>query len=137
MSWSISALLCPALWTGCPGPSSPLLGIQMRCWRLESGQGKWGNVSKWIMCVYLLVSCIFLLFFSIVFFYAIASHITYPGVLLKIWLKQGKEKKTAGKEKRLPARILEKARKHLSQQNSTKKSVNVRGERPQFYKKGQ
>ena len=64
------------------------------------------------------------------------------GVELRIWLKQGKEKaqtrkgkKTAGKEKRLLTRILEKACKRLSQQNSTKKCVNVRGERPQFYKK--
>ena len=64
------------------------------------------------------------------------------GVELRIWLKQGKEKaqtrkgkKTAGKEKRLLARILEKARKRLSRQNSTKKCVNVRGKRPQFYKK--
>ena len=54
-----------------------------------------------------------------------------PGVELRIWLKQGKEKaqtrkgkktagkekKTAGKEKRLLARILEKARKRLSRQN--------------------
>ena len=51
------------------------------------------------------------------------------GVLLKIWLKQGKEK-------RLLARILnffEKARKRLSRQNSTKKCVNVRGKRPRFY----
>ena len=62
------------------------------------------------------------------------------GVPLRIWLKQGKEKaqtrkgkKTAGKEKRLLARILEKARKRLSRQNSTKKCVNVRGKRPQFY----
>ena len=46
-----------------------------------------------------------------------------PGLLLRIWLKQGKEKK-------LPARILkilEKARKRLSRKNSTKKCVNVRG----------
>ena len=57
-----------------------------------------------------------------------------PGVELRIWLKQGKEKaqtrkgkKTAGKEKRLLARILEKAHKRLSRQNSTKKCVNVRG----------
>ena len=41
-----------------------------------------------------------------------------PGVLLRIWLKQGKEK-------RLLARILGKARKRLSRQNSTKKCVNV------------
>ena len=41
------------------------------------------------------------------------------GVLLRIWLKQGKEK-------RLLARILEKARKRLSRQNSTKKCVSVR-----------
>ena len=46
-----------------------------------------------------------------------------------------KGKNTAGKEKRQLARILEKARKRLSRQNSTKKCVNVRGERPQFYKK--
>ena len=37
----------------------------------------------------------------------------------------GKEKKTAGKEKRLLTGILEKARKRLSRQNSTKKCVNV------------
>ena len=64
------------------------------------------------------------------------------GVELRIWLKQGKEKaqtrkgkKTAGKEKRLLARILEKASKRLSRRNSAKKCVNVRGKRPQFYKK--
>ena len=74
-----------------------------------------------------------------------------PGVELRIWLKQGKEKaqtrkgkKTAGKEKRLLARkkrllarILEKARKRLSQQNSTKKCVNVRGEKASILQKGQ
>ena len=46
-----------------------------------------------------------------------------------------KGKKTVSKEKRLLARILEKAHKRLSRQNSTKKCVNVRGKRPQFYKK--
>ena len=67
-----------------------------------------------------------------------------PGVELRIWLKQGKEKaqtrkgkKTAGKEKRLLARILEKARKRLSRQNSTKKCVNVRGEKASILQKGQ
>ena len=66
------------------------------------------------------------------------------GVELGIWLKQGKEKaqtrkgkKTAGKEKRLLARILEKARKRLSRQNSTKKCVNVRGEKASILQKGQ
>ena len=66
------------------------------------------------------------------------------GVELRIWLKQGKEKaqtrkgkKTAGKEKRLLARILEKARKRLSRQNSTKKCVNVRGEKASILQKGQ
>ena len=47
-----------------------------------------------------------------------------PGVLLRIWLKQGKEK-------RLLARILEileKARKRLSRQNSTKKCAEKRPE---------
>jgi len=65
-------------------------------------------------------------------------------VELRIWLKQGKEKaqtrkgkKTAGKEKRLLARILEKARKRLSRQNSTKKCVNVRGEKASIPQKGQ
>ena len=46
------------------------------------------------------------------------------GVLLRIWLKQGKEK-------RLLARILEileKARKRLSRQNSTKKCEEKRPE---------
>ena len=50
----------------------------------------------------------------------------WAGVVLRIWLKQGKEK-------RLLARILkflEKARKRLSRQNSTKKCVNVRGKSP-------
>ena len=65
------------------------------------------------------------------------------GVELRIWLKQGKEKaqtrkgkKTAGKEKRLLARILEKARKRLSRQNSTKKCVNV-GEKTCILQKAQ
>ena len=44
---------------------------------------------------------------------------TPAGVLLKNWLKQRKEK-------RLLARILEKARKRLSRQNSTKKCVYSR-----------
>ena len=50
----------------------------------------------------------------------------WAGVVLRIWLKQGKEK-------RLLARILkflEKARKRLSRQNSTKKCINVRGKSP-------
>ena len=54
-----------------------------------------------------------------------------PGLLLRIWLKQGKEKK-------LPARILkilEKARKRLSRQNSTIKVRKCEGKRPEFYKK--
>ena len=42
-----------------------------------------------------------------------------PGVELRFWFKQGKEK-------RLPARILAKARKCLSRQNSIKKCVNVK-----------
>ena len=53
------------------------------------------------------------------------------GLLLRIWLKQGKEKK-------LPARILkilEKARKRLSRQNSTIKVRKCEGKRPEFYKK--
>ena len=41
------------------------------------------------------------------------------GLLLRFWLRQGKEK-------RLLARILTKARKRLSRQNSTKKCVNLR-----------
>ena len=48
-------------------------------------------------------------------------NLANPGVLLRIWLKQGKEK-------RLLARILEileKARERLSRQNSTKKCVKV------------
>ena len=73
------------------------------------------------------------------------------GVELRIWLKQGKEKaqtrkgkKTTGKEKRLLARkkrlltrILEKARKRLSRQNSTKKCIHVRGEKASILQKGQ
>ena len=50
-----------------------------------------------------------------------------PGVLLRIRLKQGKEK-------RLLARILEileKARKRLSRQNSTKKVRKCEGKRPE------
>ena len=50
-----------------------------------------------------------------------ASKYMCTGVLLRIWLKQGKEK-------RLLARILEileNARKRLSRQNSTKKCVKV------------
>ena len=52
-------------------------------------------------------------------------------MLLKIWLKQGKEK-------RLLARILnflEKARKRLSRQNSTIKVRKCEVKRPEFYKK--
>ena len=54
-----------------------------------------------------------------------------PGVLLKIWLKQGKEKG-------LLARILkclEKARKRLSRRNSTIKVRKCEEKRPEFYKK--
>ena len=57
----------------------------------------------------------------------------HSGVLLRIWLKQGKEK-------RLLARILEileKARKRLSRQNSTKKCVNVRKKDLNFTNVGQ
>jgi len=43
-------------------------------------------------------------------------------VLLRIWLKQGKEKKLLARI----LEILEKARKRPSRQNSTKKCVNVR-----------
>ena len=53
------------------------------------------------------------------------------GVELRIWLKQGKEK-------RLLARILkflEKARKRLSRQNSTKKCVNLTKKVCKFDKK--
>ena len=77
------------------------------------------------------------------------------GLLLRIWLKQGKEKKLLARI----LKILEKVRKRLSRQNSTKKCVNsikkfvnltkkcvnVRkmwrkktkmwGKRPEFYKK--
>ena len=71
------------------------------------------------------------------------GRLSQPGVKLRIWLKSKenaqtrKGKKTAGKEKRLLARILEKARKRLSQQNSTKKCVNVRGEKASILQKGQ
>ena len=54
-----------------------------------------------------------------------------PGLLLRIWLKQGKEK-------RLLARILkflEKARKRLSRQNSTIKVRKCERKKPGFYKK--
>jgi len=53
-----------------------------------------------------------------------------PGVVLRIWLIQGKEK-------RLLARILEileKARKRLSRQNSTIKVRKCEEKRPEFYK---
>ena len=70
--------------------------------------------------------------------------ICVSGVELRIWLKQGKEKaqtrkgkKTAGKEKRLLARILEKAGKRLSRQNLTKKCVNVRGGQASILQKRQ
>ena len=43
-----------------------------------------------------------------------------PGVELRIWLKQGKEKRLLARI----LKILEKARKRLSRQNSTKKCVN-------------
>ena len=52
------------------------------------------------------------------------------GVVLRIWLIQGKEK-------RLLARILEileKARKRLSRQNSTIKVRKCEEKRPEFYK---
>ena len=55
---------------------------------------------------------------------------TDAGVVLRIWLIQGKEK-------RLMARILEileKARKHLSRQNSTIKVRKCEEKRPEFYK---
>jgi len=57
--------------------------------------------------------------------FAMGNH---SGLLLRIWLKQGKEKK-------LPARILkilEKARKRLSRQNSTIKVRKCEGKRPEF-----
>ena len=53
-----------------------------------------------------------------------------PGVVLRIWLIQGKEK-------RLLARILEileKARKRLSRQNSTIKVRKCEEKKPEFYK---
>ena len=59
------------------------------------------------------------------------NQINGTGVLLKIWLKQGKEKG-------LLARILnflEKARKRLSRQNSTIKVRKCEEKRPEFYKK--
>ena len=49
------------------------------------------------------------------------------GVELKIWLKQGKEKRLPARKKRLLARILTKARKCLLRQNATKLCVNMWG----------
>ena len=57
--------------------------------------------------------------------------VSKTGVVLRIWLIQGKEK-------RLLARILEileKARKRLSRQNSTIKVRKCEEKRPEFYKK--
>ena len=60
-----------------------------------------------------------------------ADPTSTSGVLLRIWLKQGKEKRQLARI----LEILEKARKRLSRQNSTKKCVNVREKRPEFYTK--
>ena len=61
----------------------------------------------------------------------ISLQVIWPGVPLRIWLKQGKERI-------LLARILEfleKARKRLSRQNSTIKVRKCEEKRPEFTKK--
>ena len=55
------------------------------------------------------------------------SHLLVPqGWNSEFGSNKVRKKLKQGKEKRLLARILEKARKSLSRQNSTKKCVNVR-----------
>ena len=48
-------------------------------------------------------------------------------VELRIWFKQGEEKRLPTRKKRLPARILTKARKRLLRQNATRLCVNLWG----------
>ena len=55
----------------------------------------------------------------------ITSRYAVPGAELRIWLKQGKEKRLPARKKRLPARILTKARKRLLRQNATRLCVNL------------
>ena len=60
----------------------------------------------------------------------LGGNCSQPGLLLRIWLKQGKEK-------RLLARILkflEKARKRLSRQNATIKVRICEEKRPELYR---